>query len=164
MLVPVIWKHEARPELWTEQSVVASGTIDKTPVNPNGALKKQEVSRAEQYRIVARALCAAESTFLRVGVPWLPSTERVRNLKCPTDLNPSQFVREEVVTVSTQVLESFCDDLETIGRDGVDMNELGLDLDSWVERYGFAPILDHVIELAKLWTPPKNIAAKEVII
>ncbi len=91
----------------------------------------------EHYRLIGETLSACEAASFLIGIPWLPATERVKNLRKEVDGFVEDFVRMNLVAVHTNTLESYCEDLEQSSQGKPTTTDLGLHPLTLSERYGF---------------------------
>lgn len=89
-----------------------------------------------QYEEIGAALLECEAASFRVGIPCLPPTDRVRNIRKSFDCNIEEHLRLNLVSVSTTALESYSDDLINESNEKNDELNLCIALESFVERQG----------------------------
>ena len=95
--------------------VAAVIKLDDKPLN-FGEHKRSEQFR-EQYHMIGRLLNICEAGSFAAGVPWLPPTRAVRTLAKDYCGPLSRMVRLSLLSVSTNVLESYCEDLEPLFKE-----------------------------------------------
>ena len=109
--------------------------------NMDQAMSASGSDIAQQYQLVGKTLLICEASAFRVGIPWLPPTRRVlryrQNLGSPVE----QYVRYSLVTVNTDTLESYLEDLDTLSSDPKRNHLLHLQSPTPFERYAFGILL-----------------------
>lgn len=90
-----------------------------------------------KYREIGLALQACEAKSLRVGIPWLPPTARVCELRRTVDVPVDEFLRTHLAAIGTETLDSYCDDLETLPNVAESSALLGISGATKFERIGF---------------------------
>lgn len=98
-------------------------------------------SRQRAYQLIGQTLMICEAGSLQVGIPWLPPSRRVRALARQLDGGCREFVRQSLVTASTHVLESYCDDLESLPEDPASSEVLFIPAPTYLERHAFPVLL-----------------------
>lgn len=102
------------------------------------------LKQKEQYPVVALTLLTLETVSLRIGIPWLFPTRRVRALRSSFYSAREQiadYLRLSLVTVTTPVLESYLEDLEKLPDTQATEDALGIRLHSVWERFSFLLLL-----------------------
>lgn len=94
---------------------------------------------APGYREIGDALLIAESSFLAVGVPWLFPTNSVRQKRAKNSLaddaaTPAEFFKVMLVSVPTNSLESYLEDLTALPLNRHGAKALGIDGVTLLER------------------------------
>ena len=98
--------------------------------------------REQHYAVIGAALLHAEAKDMHIGIPWLLPTARVRALRAIDSLpDLTEMMKQELVTVNTKSLETYCDDLETLPDLPGSTDCLHIKLNSRSERYGFGALL-----------------------
>lgn len=114
-----------------------SGDINLNPGVCPIVVKTPEV--AGQYHAIGDALLACEAVSWKVGIPWLPPTKRVRSLRRHPEWREAKtlddYLRCKLVGVKTEIIESYCEDLESLGTGAETSKALGIYLASGFERY-----------------------------
>jgi hypothetical protein len=94
--------------------------------------------RLAHYQLIGRTIRVCEAGSLKVGIPWLPPTAHVRDLRLALDQSVPEYIRTALIGVPTQTLESYCDDLESWPADNRTSGDLGISLYSPIERYALS--------------------------
>lgn len=73
---------------------------------------------SEQYRIIGETLGICETATFRVGVPWLPPSANRKEISYQGPVE--DFIRVALVSVSTEALDHYCEDLNTFTSENSD--------------------------------------------
>lgn len=92
----------------------------------------------EHYRTIGQALLVCEASSLRVGIPWIAPVGEVVKRRYEVGTRPENYIRETLVTVSTNCLQIYVEDLEKPQEEAPGDSELNIELRSWIERYSFS--------------------------
>ena len=126
--------------------VTAEQEVVIHPVVPKGQHEEFEEKRGkcvrledtlEQYQQIGTTLLACETYFFAVGLPWLPASKRVRELRHKVRQSGSEFVRLNLSTVSSQALQMYTEDLIRLPDSKESSQTLEISLSSYLERYAF---------------------------
>ncbi|MCB0345273.1 MAG: hypothetical protein KDD66_09140 [Bdellovibrionales bacterium] len=89
------------------------------------------------YRNIGNALLICEASSYRVGIPWILPIGEVAARRYDVGTQPGDYIRESLVTVSTNCLQMYIEDLELSGEKQLSDSDLFIDLKTWVERSSF---------------------------
>ena len=105
----------------------------------------------EHYRQIGQLLNICEAGNWTVGVPGVGPTKRTRQLAGAYDGPLDEFIKMSLVEVSTNVLELYCDDLESIPPSSDVSSSLYIRQLSFLERFAFAALLTIVVGAFSYW-------------
>lgn len=93
------------------------------------------------YQQVSKTLNQAEAFFFTVGVPCLPLSKKLRDLKLLCFSPLDDFIRTSLINVPTNALQSYTEDLQQIPLDSKNSEKLGIIKLSFLERYSLTIFL-----------------------
>ena len=112
--------------------------------NPNcdvASSLKLPLEMADAYRQIGHTLLVAEASTFSIGIPWVPQTQRTMKLRQEFSAPLQEFVRVNLVNVSSTTLESYAEDMEALAPNQESQRYLGIDGPSFVERYLLSLVL-----------------------
>lgn len=86
------------------------------------AVHSRKTPLGEQYRMIGHTLSVCEAATFRVGVPWLPPSDRQKELSNYYKGPLEEFIRTSLVSVSTETLDHYCEDLNSFAPE-LEQNE-----------------------------------------
>lgn len=101
--------------------------------------RKNPPAEEAAYKPIGDALSCAESTYFRVGIPWLPPTARVKRLRSNEEWDLEEYLKIQLVGVKTVTLREYIDDLRRPELDAAD-RVFALQQPSLFERHSFSVI------------------------
>lgn len=93
------------------------------------------------YKGISESLNKAEAYFFTVGVPCLPFTKKLRELKKQCFSPLEDFIRTSLTNVPTPALQSYTEDLQQIPLDSKNSEKLGIIKLNFLERYSLTIFL-----------------------
>ncbi|MBP9839019.1 MAG: hypothetical protein KBC84_09955 [Proteobacteria bacterium] len=107
------------------------------------AISSQEKEEKLQtsYQEIGQTLLISEAFFFKVGIPWLPPTKKVREYKkkCYSPLD--EFIKSNLVNISTNHLQSYAEDLQQLSLADENSTALRIDKVTFLERHALTIIL-----------------------
>ncbi len=111
-----------------------NSSFEKLP--PDGPARTPlQNSLNKHYEVIGQTLLICEASSWRVGIPWLPPTDNVVKYRKSLSEPLESFVQCSLVTVTTDALECYCDDLESTDLDDAKKSRLFLRTPPALERY-----------------------------
>ncbi len=95
------------------EELIYCGNDGIDSLNPQSLRSTNESRFQELYQTIGKTLSNLEASTIKVGIPWLPPTKNVRAHHVEFDSSVDEYIRSELVGVSTHALESYAEDLET---------------------------------------------------
>lgn len=93
------------------------------------------------YKEISDSLNKAEAYFFTVGVPCLPFSKKLRELKKQCFYPLEDFIRISLTNVPTPALQSYTEDLQQIPLDSKNSEKLGIIKLTFLERYSLTIFL-----------------------
>lgn len=100
----------------------------------------QQEQLSIQYQQIGMMLLCCETASVRVGIPWLPPSKRVTDLRKQVDGPVKMFVRYNLVTMPTATLQVYYEQLISAEKNSASSEILGITLSSAIERYSCAAV------------------------
>ena len=96
---------------------------------------------SEQYRIIGETLSISEVVTIRVGVPWLPPGQKQKELSKQYHGPLEDFIRSSLVSVSTETLDHYCEDLNSFATEPDNNDSLYIPSLCPAERFFFCLVV-----------------------
>jgi hypothetical protein len=106
----------------------------------------------EHYRLIGEILSICEAGSLIVGVPWLPPSSATQELAEKFESPLADFVKLSLVTVNTNTLELYCDDLESCVSSSATADSLFIRSLPMLERHSFCVLFSVFAGCLSYWS------------
>ncbi len=116
-----------------------SSKLPPVEAGPNGtpSASPSKETTLKDYETIGDALLVCEASSYVVGIPWMLPVGDVAGRRYTVGTLPGDYIRETLVTVSTNCLQMYIEDLDRSCPKQLSDAELYIEVTSWTERYSF---------------------------